>query len=216
VSTAIRAVLWDFGGVFTESPFKAFAAFERSRGLPDNFLRRVNSLDTDANAWARLERGEVSLAEFGDAFEAESRALGHAVCGEEVIALLYGELRPQMVEALRRCSGHFVNACLTNNVNTGRGHGLPTSEAKARQVGEIMALFDLVIESSLVGARKPELRFYQLALEQLAIEPPEAVYLDDLGINLKPARALGMTTIKVESAEQALGELETVLKLELR
>ncbi len=136
--------------------------------------------------------------------------------GEEVIALLYGELRPQMVEALRRCSGHFVNACLTNNVNTGRGHSLPTSEAKARQVGEIMALFDLVIESSLVGARKPELRFYQLALEQLAIEPPEAVYLDDLGINLKPARALGMTTIKVESAEQALGELETVLKLKLR
>lgn len=216
MNTPIRAVLWDFGGVFTESPFKAFAAFERSRGLPDNFLRRVNSLDADANAWARFERGEVTLAEFGDAFEAESRALGHAVRGEEVIALLYGDVRPQMVEALRRCSMHFVNACLTNNVRTGREHGLPTSEAKARQVGEIMALFNLVIESSLVGARKPELRFYRLALEQLAIEPREAVYLDDLGINLKPARTLGMTTIKVESAEQALGELETVLQLPLR
>jgi len=216
VSTPIRAVLWDFGGVFTESPFKAFAAFERSRALPDNFLRRVNSLDSDANAWARFERGEVTLAEFSDAFEAESRALGYAVRGEEVIRLLYGEVRPQMVEALRRCSVHFVNACLTNNVKIAGGHGLPTSDEKARQVGEIMALFDLVIESSLVGARKPELRFYQLALEQLAIKPQEAVYLDDLGINLKPARALGMTTIKVESAEQALRELEAVLQLELR
>src|SRR6185295_19083447 len=118
---------------------------------------------------ARFERGEVTLAEFGDAFEVESRALGYAVRGEDVIALLYGDVRPQMIEALRRCSGHFVNACLTNNVKTGGGHGLPTTESKARQVGEIMAMFDLVIESSLVGARKPELRFYQHALGLLGI-----------------------------------------------
>jgi putative hydrolase of the HAD superfamily len=215
VSAAIKAVLWDFGGVFTESPFKAFAAFERSRGLPDNFLRRVNSLNPDANAWARFERGEITLAEFGDVFEAESRAVGHPVRGEAVVALLYGDVRPQMVEALRRCKPHFINACLTNNVKTGSGHGLPTTETKAREIAQIMALFDLVIESSLVGARKPEPKFYQLALERLGIEPQQAVYLDDLGINLKPARALGMATIRVESPGQALAELEQVLGLPL-
>lgn len=212
---AIRAVLWDFGGVFTESPFKAFAEFERTRGLPRDFLRQVNSIQTDTNAWARFERGEVTLAEFGDAFELESSALGHRVRGEEVIALLYGDVRPQMVEALRRCKQHFVNACLTNNVNSGNGHGLPTTDARAREVAQILALFDLVIESSLVGARKPELRFYQIALERLDIEPRQAVYLDDLGMNLKPARALGMTTIKVDSPEQALRELETILEIPL-
>ncbi len=212
---AIRAVLWDFGGVFTESPFKAFAGFERSRGLREGFLRQVNSIDSDSNAWARFERGQMTLAEFGDAFEGESRALGHPVRGEEVIALLYGEVRPTMVEALRRCKAHFRNACLTNNVKTGSGHGLPTSEARVREVSQILSLFDLVIESSLVGARKPEPRFYQIALERLEIEPGQAVYLDDLGINLKPARALGMTTIKVDSAEQALGELEAVLNIPL-
>ena len=215
MSAAIRAVLWDFGGVFTESPFKAFAAFEQQRGLPDNFLRRVNSENPDANAWARFERGEITLTQFGDLFERESRSLGHAIHGEEVIALLYGEVRPQMVEALRRCKSRFINACLTNNVKTGRSHGLPTSDAKASQVAQIMGLFDFVIESSLVGARKPEPRFYQLALERLKIEPQQAVYLDDLGINLKPARAMGMTTIKVEDAQQALSELEQATGLRL-
>jgi len=212
---AIRAVLWDFGGVFTESPFKAFAGFERGHGLPDGFLRRVNSVDRDNNAWARFERGEIGLAQFGEAFEAESRALGHPVRGEDVIALLYGDVRPTMVAALRCCKAYFPNACLTNNVKTGGGHGLPTSDARAREVTQILGLFDLVIESSLLGVRKPEPRFYQIALERLKIEPRQAVYLDDLGINLKPARVLGMTTIKVDSAEQALAELETVLNIPL-
>ena len=118
----------------------------------------------------------------------------------------------------KRCAAarhSFLNACLTNNVKTGRGHGLPTSEAKARQVTEIMGLFDLVIESSLVGARKPEPRFYQMALDRLEIEPQQAVYLDDLGINLKPARAMGMTTIKVDSEPQALAEFEQATGLRL-
>jgi putative hydrolase of the HAD superfamily len=172
-------------------------------------------MDGDNNAWARFERGEIGLAQFGEAFEAESRALGHPVRGEDVIALLYGDVRPTMVTALRRCKAHFLNACLTNNVKTGGGHGLATSDSRAREVMQILALFDLVVESSLVGVRKPEPRFYQIALERLEIEPRQAVYLDDLGINLKPARTLGMTTIKVESAEQALGELEVVLNIPL-
>lgn len=215
MSVAIKAVLWDFGGVFTESPFKAFAAFERSRGLPDNFLRRVNSTNSDRNAWARLERGEISPDQFGDAFEADSRALGHAVRGEEVVALLSGDVLLPMVEALRRCKIHFVNACLTNNIKTGSGDSFPANDARAREVAPIMALFDVVIESSLVGVRKPEPLFYRLALERLQIEPQHAVYLDDLGINLKPARAMGMRTIKVENSEQALQELEQIVGISL-
>jgi putative hydrolase of the HAD superfamily len=175
----------------------------------------VNSVDADSNAWARFERGQIDLAQFSEAFEAESKALGHPVRGQEVIALLYGDVRPTMVAALRRCKAHFRNACLTNNVKTGSGHGLPMSETRAGEVIQILSLFDLVIESSLVGARKPEPRFYQIALERLEIEPRQAVYLDDLGINLKPARALGMTTIKVDSPQQALGELEAVLNIPL-
>jgi putative hydrolase of the HAD superfamily len=210
-----QAVLWDFGGVLTESPFIAFARFEQARGLPRDFLRRVNSLNPDANAWARFERGELTLPEFSAAFEAECRVHGHAVCGEDVIELLYGEIRPSMVEALRRCAEHYTTACLTNNIKTGRGHGLPTTESRAAEVAQIMELFDFVFESSVIGVRKPEPEFYRLALERLGIEAREAVYLDDLGINLKPARALGMTTIRVESAAQALQELEAVLQLKL-
>jgi putative hydrolase of the HAD superfamily len=211
-----RAVLWDFGGVLTESPFESFRRYERANGLPDDFLRGLNAVEPDVNAWARFERGEMTLAQFDQAFEAESRAAGFAVPGRDVIALLYGELRPVMVEALRRCGKHYVTACLTNNVKTGAGHGLPTSEARAAQVLEVLALFDHVFESSLVGARKPEPRFYRHALEQLKLDAQAVVYLDDLGINLKPARAMGMTTIKVHNAEQALDELESILDLPLR
>jgi len=212
---SFKAVLWDFGGVITESPFLAFARFEHERGLPRDFLRRVNTINPDGNAWARFERGELGVAEFGDAFEAESSALGHPVRGEAVIELLYGEIRPSMVDALRTCAEHYTNACLTNNVKTGQGHGLPTSATRAAEVARVMALFDVVFESSVIGARKPELRFYRLALEQMGIDAREAVYLDDLGINLKPARALGMTTIKVQDAAQALHELGSILQLDL-
>jgi len=210
-----RAVLWDFGGVLTESPFEAFRRYERRRGLPDDFIRGLNAVNPDDNAWARFERGEIPLEEFDRAFGAESRAAGFAVPGAEVIALLYGEPRPAMVEALRRCGQHYVTACLTNNVKTGMGHGLPATDARAAQVQEILGLFDHVFESSLIGARKPEPRFYRMALEALKVQPREAVYLDDLGINLKPARAMGMTTIKVQDAEQALRELQSILDLPL-
>lgn len=213
---AVRAVLWDFGGVITESPFEAFDRFERERGLQAGFIRRLNAFNPDDNAWARLERGEITLTEFDYAFAAEARSAGASVSGAEVIALLYGPVRAPMVEALRRCREHYLTACLTNNINTGIGHGVPASDERAAEVERILQLFDLVIESSKVGMRKPEPGFYQMALEALNIEARQAVYLDDLGINLKPARALGMTTIKVESTEQALAELEQALGLVLR
>lgn len=214
--STIRAVLWDFGGVLTESPFEAFRCYEREHGLPEGFIRRLNAANPDGNAWARFERGELTLAEFDDAFGQESRAAGYAVPGSKVVRLLYRAVRPAMVEALRRCSEHYLTACVTNNVNTGVGHGLPTSDERAEEIERILSLFDLVIESSKVGARKPEPGFYRIALDALQVEPAQTVYLDDLGINLKPARAMGMTTIKVESEEQALAELEQVLGMTLR
>jgi putative hydrolase of the HAD superfamily len=212
---AVRAVLWDFGGVLTTSPFEAFCRFEDAHGLPEGFIRRVNSVNPNDNAWARFERGEVPLAQFDAAFLEESGAAGHPVSGAAVIQLLYGDVRPAMVEALRCCSEHYLTACLTNNINTGVGHGLPASEERAAEVQRILALFDVVIESCKVGARKPEPRFCRMALDALGIEPSQAVYLDDLGVNLKPARAMGMATIKVQSEAQALTELAHLLALPL-
>lgn len=202
----IKAALFDFGGVILSSPFEAFAAFERERGLPDRFLRTVNATNPDDNAWAKLERSEVTLDEFGDLFAAESKALGHEVDGRHVIGMLMGELRPAMVEAVRRCTERLKTGLLTNNFVTGNGH-----VDRENEMGRVMAMFDVVVESSQVGVRKPDPRFYEIACTQLEIDPSEAVFLDDLGINLKPARALGMTTIKVEDPAVAIAELEAVV-----
>jgi len=213
---AIRAVLWDFGGVLTDSPFDAFREYERTHGLPADFIRSLNARDPDTNAWARFERSEIGLDDFDEAFAAEARAAGHDVRGREVVKLLYGRIRPEMVEALRRCAAFYRNACLTNNVNAGGGHGLPTSDERAAEVARVLAMFDTVIESRKVGVRKPDPDFYRIALETLAIDPGQAVYLDDLGINLKPARALGMHTIKVGDSGPALAALEDILQIPLR
>ena len=199
----IRAVLWDLGGVILTSPFDAFARFEAERALPHGFLRMVNATNPDDNAWARLERSELSEEAFEAAFAAESSALGHEVSGRDVIALLAGEVRQEMVAALDavRAAG-FTTACLTNNVST----------AHVRtEIDAVMRRFDVVIESSKVGVRKPERRFYEIACEKLAVTPAECAYLDDLGINLKPAKAMGMRTIKVADAAAAIAELESVL-----
>lgn len=213
---AIRAVLWDFGGVITESPFVAFARFERARGLPQDFLRAINARNPDQNAWARFERSELTPAGFDEAFAAEARAAGHEVRGLDVIDLIYGDVRPEMVEALKIAGTHFTNACVTNNVDAGSSRGFARDIARAGQWQAVMGLFDEVIESSKVGVRKPEPRFFELACDRLGITPGQAVYLDDLGGNLKPARAMGMHTIKVGEPATALDELEAILAIRLR
>jgi putative hydrolase of the HAD superfamily len=209
----IRAVLWDFGGVILSSPFEAFNRYERDKGLPRDFIRTLNATNPDTNAWARYERSEVSFDEFCDLFEAEASAAGHELQAREVMPLLAGELRPAMVEALRRCSERLKTACLTNNV-VGFNDFPPRARANGRD--EVLSLFDAVIESSKVGVRKPDPRFYEIACDQLEIEPPEAVFLDDLGVNLKPARELGMQTIKVGDPGLALAELERIVGFALR
>ncbi len=212
----IRAVLWDFGGVILSSPFEAFNRYEAERGLPRDFIRSVNTHNPDSNAWALLERSEVSIDEFDGLFRKESTALGHAVDGRDVLALLSGDIRPKMVAALRRVADSYKTACLTNNVLSGEGPGMARSAEKAAAVAEIMTIFDAVVESSKVGVRKPQPEFYKIACDMLGIEPAEAVFLDDLGINLKPAKALGMRTIKVADPDDALAELEGHLGIGLR
>ncbi|NLF06021.1 MAG: HAD-IA family hydrolase [Actinomycetales bacterium] len=207
----MRAVLFDFGGVILSSPFDAFAAYERRAGLPEGLIRTINSTDPDTNAWARFERSELTLDGFVEAFEAEAAALGHVVDGSEVIGCLAGELRPAMVEAVARCHEHFATALVTNNVVSGR-----ESWSSGGSFAEVLDHFDVVVESSVVGCRKPERRFYELTLERLGVEARDAVLLDDLGINLKPAREMGMTTIKVVDPGEAIAELEDVLGVPLR
>jgi putative hydrolase of the HAD superfamily len=202
----IRAALFDFGGVILSSPFDAFAAFEREQGLPEDFIRTVNATNPDTNAWARLERSEVNLDEFAELFTDESAELGHRVDGHDVLGLLAGEIRPAMVEAVRRCSERLTTGLLTNNFVAADGRGM-----QAGPLSEVLALFDAVIESSVVGVRKPDPLFYEIACTTLGIEPHEAVFLDDLGVNLKPARHMGMLTIKVSDPVVAIAELEQVL-----
>ncbi|HUD51898.1 HAD-IA family hydrolase [Parvibaculum sp.] len=212
----IEAVIWDFGGVLTSSPFEAFNRYEAERGLPKDFIRGINATNPDTNAWALFERSECTLAEFDALFAKESEAKGALVRGRDVVELLSGDIRPEMVEALRRCKARMRVGCITNNVSAGAGAGMARSEAKAALVGEIMALFDHVIESSKVGIRKPDPRIYTMACEALGVSPAGSVYLDDLGINLKPAAALGMKTIKVLNAGQALDELEAAVGFPVR
>jgi putative hydrolase of the HAD superfamily len=203
----IEAVIWDFGGVLTSSPFEAFNRHEAERGLPKDFIRSINATNPDTNAWALFERNEIGLAEFDEMFAREAAARGHELRGRDVVELLSGDIRPEMVEALKRCKARVKVGCITNNVAAGEGAGMARGADKARQVAEIMALFDHVIESSKIGIRKPDPRIYLLACETLGVDPARSVYLDDLGINLKPAAALGMKTIKVLAPAQALAEL---------
>ena len=212
---AIRAVFWDFGGVVLTSPFDAFRAYEAANGLPPDFIRGVNARDPDSNAWAKLERGEVDVDAFCRLFEAEAAALGHRLPGEHVLAMLSGEVRPEMELALKRLKPAYKLACLTNNVAKGSGPAMAATAEKAARIEAIMALFDAVVESSKVGVRKPEPQFYQMACEMVGVMPSEVVFLDDLGINLKPARAMGMHTIKVADPAEALAELETALDFPL-
>ena len=204
---AVQAVIFDFGGVMTTSPFEAFNRYEREKGLPVDFIRKINASDPHTNAWARFERAEIDAAEFDAAFEMESRAAGHAIPGSAILPLLSGDIRPAMVEALKVCKANAEVACITNNVRTGSGFGMATTQQRADAAASVMTLFDAVIESSKAGVRKPDPAIYLMMCETLDVDPHDCVYLDDLGINCKPAAALGMTAIKVSSEAQALADL---------
>jgi putative hydrolase of the HAD superfamily len=209
----IEAVIWDFGGVLTTSPFAAFARFEAARRLPADIIRRTNAANHWENAWAKFERAELDLEAFDRLFAEESLALGAEVRGRDVLPLLSGELRPEMVEALRRVKAKFKTGCITNNLPD---NAIGSASGRTLYIAEVMALFDHVIESAKIGLRKPDPRIYRMMVEALGADPKRCVYLDDLGVNLKPAREMGMTTIKVADAAQAIAELEAATGLVLR
>ena len=213
MNPAFAAVIWDFGGVITESPFDAFNRYEAAHGIPLDFIRRVNAVDADHNAWAQFEASRIDAEEFDTLFETETRGAGHAIRGRAVLELLGGEVRPRMVEVLKRCKERYRIACITNNVRAGEGPGMAFNADRAARVYEVMQLFNVVLESSKEGLRKPDPRIYLRACECLDVAPEQAVFLDDLGVNLKPARDLGMTTIKVTSEAQAIEELSRVLNM---
>jgi putative hydrolase of the HAD superfamily len=208
----IEAVIFDFGGVLTSSPFEAFAQFETERGLPADIIRRTNAANHLENAWARFERAEVDIETFDRLFAEESLALGAEVRGREVLPLLQGDLRPEMVEALKRIKAQFRTGCITNNLPA---NAIGSLTGRSLYIAEVMVLFDHVIESAKIGLRKPDPRIYQMMVETLKVDPKNCVYLDDLGVNLKPAREMGMTTIKVASGAQAIAELEKATGLKL-
>ena len=207
-----QAVIWDFGGVITSSPFEAFNRYETAKGLPENFIRSINSTNPDDNAWALFERSEIDAAQFDTAFLQEAEARGHSVRGADVLALLAGDVRPEMVAVLDRLKADgYLIACITNNVKTGSGAGMARNVEKAEEIQQVLARFEHVIESSMVGVRKPDPAIYLMACDKLGVEPRDCIFLDDLGINLKPARALGMATIKVAAAAPAIEELASLL-----
>jgi putative hydrolase of the HAD superfamily len=207
----LAGVLFDMGGVVMESPLHAIARYEHERGLPPSAINRVVAAAGEAGAWARLERGELTVASFCAPFEADCRAHCLEVDGAAVMAAIAaaGVPRPAMLEAVRRLRGHGLRVgALTNNW---RREG-PEDDVIPHRLREH---FDVFVESRLVGLRKPDPRIYVLACERLGVEPTRTVFLDDIGGNLKPARSLGMTTIKVDDPVVALRELGRLVGLHL-
>ncbi len=212
---SFQAVIFDFGGVISASPFEAFNRLEAERGFPHAFVRSVNAIDPDGNAWARLERAEIDVETFDSLFAGEAARAGHALRGRDVLAVIAGRIRPEMVAALDRlAAAGYRLGCITNNMNAGSNRGM--AHAATSDFAAVMARFEHVVESARAGVRKPDPRIYLLMCEALGLPPQACVYLDDLGINCKPAAALGMHAIKVTGAAQALADLEAVLGLPLR
>jgi putative hydrolase of the HAD superfamily len=210
----VTAVVFDVGGVLTESSTAAFAAYEAEAGLPDGLILRLNASDHETSAWARHERGELDVAGFRAAYEAEARAAGHTVDAGRVLDATGGDVRPAMVAAARRLrEAGLPLAVLSNNV---------APMDPAGPLGELLGLVDAVVESSVEGLRKPQPEIYARVLERLSaavgrpVRAEECAYLDDKGINLEPARALGMQTIEVVDADDALTQLSALTGVELR
>lgn len=212
----LDAVIWDFGGVVTSSPFEAFNRYEEERGIPRDTIRRINAADPDSNAWALFERAEIDAAQFDAMFAEEASRIGRVIRGSDVLALLSGDIRPRMVAALDTIKDTGVKlGCITNNVPAGKGAGMSTSETKAAAVADVMTRFDHIIESSKAGIRKPDPRIYAMMCDALSVAPERCIYLDDLGINCKPAATMGMRAIKVVGEDQALAELSALTGLAL-
>jgi putative hydrolase of the HAD superfamily len=204
-----KAIIWDFGGVITSSPFEAFNKFELSNNLPKDIIRTINSENPDNNAWAKFERNDIDLDEFDNLFSIEADKKGFKISGKKVVKLLSGEIRKQMVDFLSFLKKDYKLGCITNNIQNSKNEKVN----HLNEAGQVMKIFDHIIESSKVGLRKPDPKIYYMSCDALGVKPEECIYLDDLGINLKPAREIGMTTIKVIDPNEAINEVKKYLQL---
>jgi putative hydrolase of the HAD superfamily len=201
-----EGVLFDLGGVVLGSPLHAIARYERDCGIPAGFINRVVMTTAPGGAWHRLERGELLVEAFVPEFEADCLAAGQTVAVGPMMAAIQVESqpRPSMLAAIRALKERGLRVgALTNNWASDE-----TAADRAERMGlELREHFHAFVESAVVGLRKPDPRIYQLACRELGVTPERTVFLDDIGANLKAARALGMHTIKVVAPEQALTEL---------
>ena len=212
----LTTVIFDFGGVFTSSPVEEFAKFEATQGLPPKFLGGVIKTNHHTNAWAQYERSEIGQDEFDEQFALESSLAGHEVRGNTLLSLLKLTLKPAMIDALAEVKkAGFKTGCITNNLPNMDSGAMLEAASETTRAANVLSQFDHLIESSKVGVRKPEPAIYMMMCKALGSRPEECVFLDDLGINLKPAQALGMTTIKVPfgNVQPAIDELFSVLRL---
>lgn len=212
------AVIFDFGGVFTTSPVENFAVFEKRRGLPDRFIGGVIKSRSHDGAFARFERGEIGVGDFSALFAEETRAAGHEIDGDEFLGLLAVTPKPEMVAALKRVkAAGLKTGCITNNFPKAETSATDFASSPDPLFAEAFINFDRILESSRVGVRKPEPEIYEMMCEALGVAASRCVFLDDLGVNLKPARAMGMRTIKVPFGDvrPAIAELSILLGLSL-
>lgn len=204
-----KAVIWDFGGVITSSPFDAFNKFELDNNLPKDIIRTINSENPDDNAWAKFERNDIDINEFDTLFSKEADKKGFQISGKQVVKLLSGDIRKPMVDFLLSLKENYKLGCITNNIQNSKDDKVN----HLNQASQVMKIFDHIIESSRVGLRKPDPKIYYMSCDALGVRPEECIYLDDLGINLKPARKIGMTTIKVIDPNEAIDEVKKYLQL---
>jgi putative hydrolase of the HAD superfamily len=201
----IKAVVFDIGGVVQDSPLHAIARYERDHGLPANAINRAVVAAGERGAWSRLERGELTLSAWCAPFENDCRARGVDVDAGRLMTYIAeaGRARPQMLRAIARLRERGLRVgALTNNWAT---------DDPAPPPHPLREHFHAFVESRVVGMRKPDPRMYELVCRELGVEPAQAAFLDDIGSNLKSARALGMHTIKVDEPEQALRELSALV-----
>ena len=207
----IQTIIFDFGGVITDSPIEGFKKLEKSYGISKGVISSIVMTNPDNNAWAKSERGEIDIQTFIEEFNLEAKKLGYNLNAKEILKQLYGPLRPLMVEKIASLSKNYQLICLTNVL---KGVHVFSPEERKKEVDHVLSFFDKIYESCEIGMRKPEKRIYRYLLDDLKIKPENSVFLDDLGMNLKTAKLLGINTVKVIDPTAALKELDNYLKIE--
>lgn len=207
----IKTIIFDFGGVITNSPIEGFKLLEEKHGYDKGIITNINMNNPDNNAWAKSERGEIDINTFLEEFEKEALSIGQKINAKEILQQLYGSLRKNMINKIKllSTSKKYKLICLTNVL---KGVDIFTPKERVEAVKDVMSYFDIIYESYKLNMRKPEIRIYQYILNEINIKPEETVFLDDLGMNLKPARQLGINTIKVINPKDAINELDQILE----